>query len=34
MPAIKTLRDEALAIARNTTPEVSDAYFQPGEPDY
>lgn len=34
MPAIKALRDEALAIARNTTPEVSDAYFQPGEPDY
>lgn len=34
MPAIKALRDEALGIARNALPEVSDAYFQPGEPDY
>jgi hypothetical protein len=27
----KTLRDEALAIARHTTPENSDLYFMPGE---
>lgn len=34
MPEFKAMRDEALAIARNATPEVSDAYFQPGEADY
>lgn len=34
MPAIKALRDEALGIARNALPEVSDAHFMPGEPDY
>jgi len=34
MPEFKALRDEALQIARNANPELSDAYFQPGEPDY
>lgn len=30
IPEIKALRDEALAIARNAHPEMSDLYFQPG----
>lgn len=34
MPTFKALRDEALAIARNSMPEVSDAYFMPGSEDY
>jgi hypothetical protein len=27
----KTMRDEALAIARNANPETSNLYFQPGD---
>lgn len=32
-PYFMSMRDEALAIARNANPEVSNLYFQPGESD-